>query len=291
MNYQESFRKEHESGAISGLREAPAGGQAESPAVLVEGRLLESIPDDLYVPPDALRIFLETFEGPLDLLLYLIKRRNLDILTLPVAEITEQYMRYIEMAQELRLELAAEYLVMAAMLAEIKSCMLLPRRIDQEEEEDDPRRELIRRLLEYQRFKKAAGDLDILPRLDRDYSMATVEVSVEIEKPLPEVGLDELLAAFREVLVRVDLRQSYHVQREALSVRERMIALMSRVSGGGLIAFTDCFLQEEGRSGAVVTLLAVLEMLRSRVIDIVQAASYSPVYIRESNPESGLHIR
>lgn len=264
--------------------------QAESPSVLVEGRPLESIPDDLYVPPDALRIFLETFEGPLDLLLYLIKRRNLDILTLPVAEITEQYMRYIEMAQELRLELAAEYLVMAAMLAEIKSCMLLPRRPDQEEEEDDPRRELIRRLLEYQRFKKAAGDLDMLPRPDRDYAMAAVEASVEIEKPLPEVGLDELLTAFREVLVRADLRQSYHVQREALSVRERMISLMSRVSGGGLIAFTDCFLPEEGRGGAVVTLLAVLEMLRSRVIDIVQAASYSPIYIRESNPESGLRL-
>ncbi len=255
--------------------------QAEMPFAVVQGQPVLKLPDDLYIPPDALEIFLEAFEGPLDLLLYLIRRQNLDILDIPIAEITRQYTSYIEMMQGMRIELAAEYLVMAAILAEIKSRMLLPRPEPEEDEEEDPRAELIRRLQEYERFKQAAEDLDELPRLERDIAVASaaVEDKGEVKLP-PEVDLKEILLALRDVMARAEIFAHHHVQAEPLSVRERMARITDLVSRNQYVQFNECFDLEEGRIGAVVTFLALLELLREHLVDLVQQELFGSIYVR-----------
>ncbi|MCP4429560.1 MAG: segregation/condensation protein A [Gammaproteobacteria bacterium] len=257
-----------------------ASNQSEMPFALVQGEPLTVIPQDLYIPPDALLVFLEAFEGPLDLLLYLIKRQNIDILNIPIAAITAQYMEYIHLMEELELELAAEYLVMASMLAEIKSRMLLPRPVEADNEED-PRAELIRRLQEYEQFKKAAQDLDALDRLEREIHLPNIEIpKFEIEIPLPEVQIKDLLTAFRDVVNRAEQFASHHVEREPLSVRERMVRVLEKISAEDFTSFYDFFSVEEGRMGVVVSFLAILELLKESLIELVQSEPYSPIYIK-----------
>ncbi|RMG29992.1 MAG: segregation/condensation protein A [Gammaproteobacteria bacterium] len=251
------------------------------PLAVVRGEAVTELPRDLYIPPDALEVVLEAFEGPLDLLLYLIRRQNLDILDIPVAEITRQYMDYIALMKELRLEVAAEYLVMAAMLAEIKSRMLLPRPQAQEEEEEDPRAELVRRLQEYERYKQAAEDLDALPRLGRDLHTASAEPPPRPRAVrLPEVDLRELLEAFRQVLQRAEQFAHHQVLREPLSVRERMSRVLEAVGEGGFVPFQALFRVEEGRMGVVVTFLAILELVRESLLETIQAEPFGPLYLR-----------
>ena len=255
--------------------------QTEIPIAIVQGEQVSVLPEDLYIPPDALEVILEAFEGPLDLLLYLIKRQNLDICDIPIAEITTQYMTYVELMKDFKLDLAAEYLVMAAMLAEIKSRMLLPRR-EEVEDEDDPRAELIRRLQEYEQCKQAATELDNLPRQERDFW--TVHSTAEFPaqpKPQPEVRLNEILLAFHDVLKRADMFSSHEIQREHLSIRERMTRVLAALQDNQFIPFPDLFTPEEGRRGAVVALMAILELLKAQLIDVVQGEeSYAPLYVR-----------
>ena len=254
--------------------------QQTTPFAVVSGSTITAIPEDLYIPPDSLKIFLETFEGPLDFLLYLIRRQNLNIMELPIAKIAAQYAQYIEMMNSMQLELAAEYLLMSATLAEIKSRMLLPRP-PEEEDEEDPRAELVRRLLEYQRFKKVAGDIDMLHRLERD--LMAIEVmppAIDTSKPLPDVDLKEVVIAFQEVLRRAELRRGHRIEREPLSVRERMTIILALITDNESVPFIDCFLISEGRGGVIVSLLALLELLRSSMIEAIQAAPYSTIYIR-----------
>ena len=258
-----------------------AGAQQELPFAMVYGQAVMEMPLDLYIPPDALEVFLEAFEGPLDLLLYLIRKQNINILDIPVAEITRQYMGYVELMQSVRLELAAEYLVMAAMLAEIKSRMLLPRSAEVEEEEDDPRAELIRRLQEYERFKAAAENVDRLPRLGRDISVPRLDApEARARKLLPEVSLEELLLSMAEVLRRADMFESHQVTREALSTRERMSEVLERLKGGGFVAFVALFSAEEGRLGVVVTFMAVLELIKESLVELVQNEPFAPIHVR-----------
>lgn len=267
----------------------PADIQSELPFAMVQGAPLLTLPLDLYIPPDALEVFLDAFEGPLDLLLYLIKRQNLDILDIPIAEITAQYMEYVELMTELRLELAAEYLVMAAMLAEIKSRLLLPRTSQEEEEGIDPRADLVRRLQEYERFKQAAQDLDALPRLERDVFTVSAVIPPGLSQRLPpEVDLGELLMALRGVLARADLFTSHRVEKESLSLRERMSQVMERLMGGRFLNFTDLFSLDEGRAGAVVTFLALLELIKSSILELVQTEPFTPIHVRlrESSPQA-----
>ena len=255
--------------------------QEELPLAIVKGRSLDSLPQDLYIPPDALQVFLEAFEGPLDLLLYLIRKENIDIIDIPVAEITRQYVEYIELMQEMQLELAGEYLVMSAMLAEIKSRMLLPRPAGVEEDEDDPRAELIRRLQEYERYKQAAEDIDALPRLGRDVFQAEAEAPEQkVVRLPPEVDLKDLIAAFQEVMKRASLYTHHHVQMEALSVRERMSSVLSMVSAHRFTSFTDLFTIEEGRMGVVVSFLAVLELVKESLIELAQSEPFAPIYVK-----------
>lgn len=255
--------------------------QQEMPFAIVEGKPYTQIPQDLYIPPDALEIILEAFEGPLDLLLYLIKRQNLDILNINVARITEQYMEYIELMQSMRLELAAEYLVMAAMLAEIKSRSLLPRHENLEDDEGDPRAELIRRLQEYERYKQAAEDIDELPRVDRDLHLASAEVpEFDANKPLPDVTLKELLLSLSQVLKRAEMFESHSIQLEKLSTRERMSFILGRLQGNQFVPFISLFTVEEGRRGVVVTFLAVMELIKESLIDIVQNEIFGPIHIK-----------
>ena len=256
--------------------------QEEMPFAVVEGEPLTVLSRDLYIPPQALEVFLEAFEGPLDLLLYLIRRQNLDILDIPIAEITRQYMDYILLMQELNLELAGEYLLMAAMLAEIKSRMLLPRpQAAEGHEEEDPRAELVRRLQEYERFKRAAEDVDRLPRLERDVFQATAEVvERRVVKILPQVTLQEMLLAFKDVVQRAAMFAHHHVQREPLSVRQRMSDVLSTLEGGGLVHFVSLFKADEGRMGVTVTFIAILELMREGLIEVVQAEAYAPLHVR-----------
>ncbi|MCY1487427.1 Segregation and condensation protein A [compost metagenome] len=258
-----------------------AGAQQELPFALVYGQAVTELPLDLYIPPDALEVFLEAFEGPLDLLLYLIRKQNIDILDIPVAEITKQYMGYVELMKSVRLELAAEYLVMAAMLAEIKSRMLLPRSAEAEEEEDDPRAELIRRLQEYERYKSAAEDLDELPRVGRDIQVPRIDApEARARKLLPQVSLEELLLSMAEVLRRADMFESHHVSREALSTRERMSEVLERLKGGGFVPFVELFRAEEGRLGVVVTFMAVLELIKESLVELVQNEPFAAIHVR-----------
>ncbi|MBS0212734.1 MAG: segregation/condensation protein A [Proteobacteria bacterium] len=251
------------------------------PLALVHGQPMLEIPQDLYIPPDALEVILEAFEGPLDLLLYLIRRQNLDILDIPVAEITRQYVDYIQTLRELRFELAADYLVMAAMLAEIKSRMLLPRPADAAGDEADPRAELVRRLQEYERFKKAAQDIDQLNRLDRDTAIATAQMlEIKLVAAPPPVDLRELLLALRDVLKRSELFGRHAVRREALSVRERMGTVLRTLGDGRFHDFTALFTPEEGRLGVVVTFLSILELAKEMLIEIVQETQGAAIYVK-----------
>lgn len=248
---------------------------------VVNGEVVDTLPEDLYIPPDALEVFLETFTGPLDLLLYLIKKQNIDILNIPVAKITKQYMEYIELMKTLKLELAAEYLLMAAMLCEIKSRMLLPRHQTEEEDEDDPRAELIRRLLEYEQIKQAAEDIDNLDRIERD--LMAVDVSFDesqIERPLPDVDFDALIAAFRDVLLRMENYAHHTIEKESLSIRERMAQVLDKVKSKSFAEFSELFSYKEGRHGLVVTFIAVLELVKQSMVKIVQNDSFSPIHIR-----------
>ncbi len=260
------------------------GEQEEMPFAVVQGSPWTTLPKDLYIPPDALEVFLDAFEGPLDLLIYLIKRQNLDILDIPIAHITTQYMEYVDLMKELRLELAAEYLVMAAMLAEIKSRMLLPRQEEVEAEEDDPRAELIRRLQEYERYKQAAEDLDELPRLGRDKFQAKAEMQHKtVEQKLPDVDLREMLLALRDVMHRADMFTRHHVQMEPLSVRERMSLVLGALNSQAFTDFTDLFEAKEGRLGVVVTLLAILELIKDSLVVLVQADSFGPIHVKAAS--------
>jgi len=269
---------------------APA--QAEMPFAVVQGEPVTQLPRDLYIPPQALEVFLEAFEGPLDLLLYLIRRQNLDILDIPLADITRQYMNYIELMQDMQLELAGEYLVMAATLAEIKSRMLLPRSSEAPTEENDPRADLVRRLQEYERFKQAAESVDRLPRLERDVWVARAENTAR--RPVtqvPTVTLQEMILAFREVVVRAAMFQHHHVQRERLSVRARMTDVLAAVEGGGFVEFLKLFRPEEGRMGVTVTFMAILELVREGLLDLVQTEPYGPLHVRGAhNPPVRLAI-
>jgi segregation and condensation protein A len=255
--------------------------QQEMPLAVVHGQPVLQIPQDLYIPPDALEVILEAFEGPLDLLLYLIRRQNLDILDIPVADITRQYVEYIQAMHEMRFELAADYLVMAAMLAEIKSRMLLPRAPNEVGEEEDPRAELVRRLQEYERFKKAAEDIDSLPRQDRDTApvQAFVPDRASVRLP-PPVDLKEMLLALHDVLKRAELFTQHAIKRDALSVRQRMGELLERLKDGSFYRFETLFTAEEGKLGIVVTFLGLLTLAKEQLVEIVQDAPFAPIYVK-----------
>jgi segregation and condensation protein A len=259
----------------------PVPQQQEMPLALVRGQPVLQMPQDLYIPPDALEVILEAFEGPLDLLLYLIRRQNLDILDIPIAEITRQYVEYIELMHELRLELAADYLVMAAMLAEIKSRLLLPRPPLEEGLEEDPRAELVRRLQEYERFKKAAEEIEAMPRQDRDFSVASAfVVDKNVIRLQPPVELRELLLALKDVLKRAELTGRHAIQREALSVRNRMSDVLKALGDGEFHPFERLFNASEGRLGIIVTFLALLELAKEHLIELMQSEPLAPIYLK-----------
>lgn len=269
-------------GVPNGAGRLSAARQYNSQTIaIVAGTQVSELPKDLYIPPEALEVFLETFEGPLDLLLYLIRRQNLDILEVQVSVITAQYISYIELMQALQLELAGEYLLMAAMLAEIKSRMLLPRP-GGEEEEDDPRSELIRRLQEYEQIKAASEGLDELPRMEREiHGVAAAKPTIVRQHAEPDVDLREVLMALAQVLRRAELNVQHEVQFEALSVRDRMSQILSRVQHArGYTAFHELFVASEGRRGVVLTFLAIMELVRERILDFVQAEAFAPIHVR-----------
>jgi segregation and condensation protein A len=266
--------------------------QVEMPFAVVNGEPLTQLPRDLYIPPQALEVFLEAFEGPLDLLLYLIRRQNLDILDIPLAEITRQYMEYIGVMEGMQFELAGEYMVMAATLAEIKSRMLLPRpKVDADGVEEDPRAELVRRLQEYERFKRAAETIDALPRLERDVWPTSIELKErQVVRVLPQVTLQEMLLAFKDVVVRSEMFAHHHIQRERLSVRARMGDILSSLEQSSFVEFTRLFRPSEGRMGVTVTFMAILELVREGLIDIVQAEPFAPLHVRAAGPGRTLRV-
>nr|WP_285764298.1 ScpA family protein [Microbulbifer sp. NKW57] len=276
----ESEQEQEKQEAASSETHGPA--QGEMPFAVVAGEAVTELPKDLYIPPDALEVILEAFEGPLDLLLYLIRRQNIDILEINVAAITEQYMTYVEAMSAIRFELAAEYLVMAAMLAEIKSRMLLPRPPAAEEEEgEDPRAALIRRLQEYERFKTAAEDIDEMPRVGRDIHQASAQApDRNATRPDPDVDLREVLLALSEVLRRADMFESHQVEKEKLSTRERMTQVLDRIRHGQFTPFVSLFTPEEGRLGVVVTFLAVMELVKESLVELVQNEAFGPIHVR-----------
>ncbi len=257
--------------------------QQPLPLAFIHGQPYLDRPEDLYIPPEALEVFLETFEGPLDLLLYLIRREKVDILDLPVAAITAQYMEYVELMGVLKLELAAEYLVMAAVLAEIKSRLLLPRRENAEEDEADPRAELIRRLQEYEVIKAAAQDVEALPRMDRDTFLALAEPGDSC-KPVvmaPEVSSEELMLAFAAVLKRAAMFKEHAIEREKLSTRARMAAILERLEAEGQLPFGALFTVEEGRAGVVVTFVAMLELTKLAAIRLIQTEPFTTIRVEK----------
>lgn len=274
-------------GAAAGTADEPVHPrQAEMPFAIVDGEPVTEPPRDLYIPPQALKVFLEAFEGPLDLLLYLIRRQNLDVLDIPIAEITRQYMDYIDLMADLELELAGEYLLMAAMLAEIKSRMLLPRPLGESQgEEEDPRAELARRLQEYERYKQAAEDLDRLNRLERDLFLATAELAErKVVRLVPELTLNEMLSAFRDVIQRAAMFARHTVSRERLSVRQRMTEVIARLQAAEFVEFGALFAVDEGRLGVTVTFIAILELAREGLLEIVQSEVYGPLHVRAGQP-------
>ena len=261
---------------------ARKAGQQEMPFALVQGQPMTQLPLDLYIPPDALEVILEQFEGPLDLLLYLIRKQNLDILEINVSDIVDQYLEYIDMMKAMQLEVAGEYLVMAAMLAEIKSRMLLPRNKEAEgDDEEDPRAELIRRLQEYERFKTAAENLDELPRLERDTWLAEVDAPDRIQERIhPEVEMKEIMLAFAAVLRRAERFEHHEIHREQLSTRERMTQVLDKLKGGSFTTFRSLFEPKEGKLGVVVTFLAILELVKESLIDIVQQDTFGTIHVK-----------
>lgn len=267
--------------AQDGGRPADPLRQHELPLAYVAGEAVTEAPRDLYIPPDALRVFLDAFEGPLDLLLYLIRSQNIDILQVNIAEITDQYMAYIELMRAGQFELAAEYLVMAAMLAEIKSRTLLPSPENDDGEEDDPRMDLIRRLQEYERFKQAAEDLNALPRLHRDIHPAQAEPPrIERVAPKPRVELGELLSSLARVLRRAEMFQHHHIRLETLSTRGKMSDILARMSHREFVPLSSLLVREEGRLGVVVTFLAVMELMRDSLVEIIQSDAFGPIHIK-----------
>ena len=254
--------------------------QVEMPFAIVDGESMTELPSDLYIPPVALKVFLDTFEGPLDLLLYLIRKQNLNILDVPIADITDQYVNYINLMKELELELAGEYLLMAAMLAEIKSKMLLPL-FEEIEDDEDPRAELVRRLLEYERYRSVSEELNKLQRLERDIFITGVESS-HLAKPieLPEIALQELMVSFQEVLKRAEMFTSLHLLKEPLSVRERMSTILEKLKSKDFLDFTELFDFEEHKTGLVVTFHAILELMKESLIEIVQAKDFGVIHVK-----------
>jgi segregation and condensation protein A len=260
--------------------QVPVSDPLDFPYAIVLGELIENFPEDLYIPPDAMEVFLESFTGPLDLLLYLIKKQNIDVLNLPVAEITAQYLQYIEAMKKMHLELAAEYLVMAAMLAEIKSKLLLPKPPEVLEEED-PRADLIRKLKEYQRYRQAAEAIDVLPRLEREIFLIYADnPEIKVEKPLPKLELAELIKVFKDLLVRVQDQPEYTVKREVLSVRQRMSEVLAKLKEKNFLAFTSLIDLAEGKMGVVVTFLAILELLRQQALVLMQNELAGKIYLQ-----------
>jgi segregation and condensation protein A len=266
--------------------------QVEMPFAIVNGEAITQLPKDLYIPPQALEVFLDAFEGPLDLLLYMIRRQNLDILDIPIADITKQYMEYIGLMADLQLELAGEYLVMAATLAEIKSRMLLPRATDPNAgEEGDPRADLVRRLQEYERFKSAAESIDRIPRMDRDTWVGSAEMGERTSsRPLPQIAMQEMLLAFRDVVLRAEMFAHHQIKRERLSVRARMSDILANLEKQSFVEFVHLFKPEEGRMGVTVTFVAVLELVREGLIDIVQTEAYAPLHVRSAQGQRGLRL-
>ena len=256
------------------------------PIAKIRGEALTVLPQDLYIPPDAMEVVLDAFEGPLDILLYLIKKQNINILDIPVAEVTRQYMEYVDFIKGLSLELAAEYLVMAALLTEIKSRMLLPK-VEDASEEEDPRAELVRRLQLYEQFKQAAASIDALPRQGRDiFTVVTDTTNMPVVKPLPVVHLKDLIFAFMEVMKRSEIVAGHKIRRDVLSVRDRMSQILIRVQEAELVSFTELFTMEEGRLGVVVTFLAMLELLKDKIIDFVQVVPFGPIHLKTAQLES-----
>ena len=260
--------------------------QQPLPLAFINGEALIEKPEDLYIPPDALELILEAFEGPLDLLLYLIRKQKFDIVNLPVYQVTQQYMEYVELMKDIKLELAAEYLLMAAILAEVKSRLLLPKRPDAEEDEDDPRAELIRRLKEYERIKNAAQELDNIPRQERDVFTVNVQKapSVESIRVLPSVSLQELVLGFQSAMQRAQAFEHHHIEKETLSTRERMSLILEQISSDHFTGFDELFHASEGKAGVVVTFLAILELAKESIIELVQAQPYSNIHIKMSGP-------
>jgi len=248
--------------------------------ITLNGKEITDIPEDLFIPPDALRVILEQFEGPLDLLLYLIKKQNIDIIDIPILPITTQYVNYINMMQQMQFELASDYLVMASTLAEIKSKMLVPNDIE-EDEEEDPRANLIKRLMEYQKYKDLSEKLDVIPRRNRDtFVISGIMTNFNKTDNLPRLKLDQLEAAFQDVLKRAEIYASHTIESETLSVRERMSSILININKNGTIKFTECFTYSEGRMGAIVTFLAILEMVKESLIDIIQNEDFSIIYLQ-----------
>ena len=252
----------------------------------VKGEKID-LPKDLYIPPDALEVFLDTFQGPLDLLLYLIKKQNMDILDIPIADITVQYMEYVEIMKDMHLELAGEYLLMAAILAEIKSRILLPRSNVELDEEEDPRAELVRHLQEYERFKNVSEELANLPRQGLDIFVGHASAAIEKKEVIPpKLEMKELVSAFMEILQRSSLLATHKVQKEGLSIRERMSEILEKLEEKKHLLFQDCFDVTEGRIGIVVSFLAILELLKATMIDLVQTASFGPIHLKVIESES-----
>ena len=262
-------------------KQQSSGAQTEMPFAFVAGEAVTELPKDLYIPPDALEIFLEAFEGPLDLLLYMIRRQNIDILDINVSEITDQYIAYVELMEAANFELAAEYLVMAAMLAEIKSRILLPRHTEEEEDEEDPRALLIKRLQEYERFREAAEELAEYPRVDREIFIGSAEIPIlEKELPLPDIDLKEILHAFSDVLRRSDLFEHHHIQRQALSTRERMSQILLIIKSDKFSTLESLIEPKDGRMGIVITFMAIMELIKESLIDFSQSEPYGSIHIK-----------
>jgi segregation and condensation protein A len=257
--------------------------------VKINGEPLLDMPTDLYIPPDALEVFLDTFEGPLDLLLYLIRRANINVLDIPMAPLTNQYLTYVEAMRSSNLELAAEYLLMAATLLDIKSRMLLPRppREVQDDDGEDPRAELVRRLVEYERMKRSAQMLNQLPRVERDFDWVTVHVAEKTVERLPDLNLADLQTAWLALLRRARLNKHHRVEREELSVREHMTLILRRLQGGGEVPFEDLFEFTHGISSLVVGFIAVLELVKEKMALVIQNAPMEPIYVRLNESVAG----
>ncbi len=258
--------------------------QQALPLAFINGEAVMEKPEDLYIPPDALEVILEAFEGPLDLLLYLIRKQKFDVVNLPILQITQQYMEYVEVMKDIKLELAAEYLVMAAILAEIKSRLLLPKIINEDDEEEDPRAELVRRLKEYEVIKVAAEQLDLLPRQERDFHIAHAALDQDCKpiRVLPDVTLQELVMAFQDALKREAAFEHHQIERESLSTRERMSQILAMVGEQNYTGFAEFFSKAEGKAGVVVTFLAILELVKEKLLLVQQHEPYGAIHVKLS---------